>query len=228
MIHARISLFPALSIWLILLALIVGVTELSAQTHTTPPHKSDGEPGPVTNSFVIAWEPFPDAVAYEYVVTDNEFCFIGCSGDTRNRIVTDTFAIEFNMQVEVPYYWITRVHLSNGDTTRWTLISSFKSITPPVQSLITVAPNPVTDNLRIQFDWGADPNARRVQLSLFDLQGRQPLPEQTLTKIGTVTRFEEQIIPLHDLTPGVYFVNLLVTSDDEFPAKKEIHKIIVR
>lgn len=228
MTHVRIPLFPALPIWVILLILMVGITELSAQTHTTPPHKNDGEPGPVTNSFVIAWEPFPDAIAYEYVVTDNEFCFRGCSGDTRNRIVTDTFAIEFNMQVEIPYYWITRVHLSNGDTTRWTLISSFKSITPPVESLITVAPNPVEEDLRILFDWGADPNVRTVQFSLFDREGRQPIPQQTLTKIGTVTRFEEQIIRLNGLTPGIYFVNLLVTSNDELPAKKEIHKIIIR
>ena len=72
-----------------------------SQEPLAPPNGGDGIPGPFDKSFSIHWAPYPNAQAYEYVMSDNPLCFAGCPGDTRQRVLADTFATEYNLQVDV-------------------------------------------------------------------------------------------------------------------------------
>lgn len=206
---------------------VLCVNGLFAQKHLAPPHRSQGIPGPAPHSFLIAWAPFPNAVAYEYVLTDNEFCFIGCSGDTRNRIVSDTFAIEYDMQEDIDYFWITRVHLSNGDTTQWTLISSFRSLSQELKPFVRIAPNPVMDDIHLLFDWAAAPDARSAVLSLFNSDGKQQIPDQLISKKGIATRFESHTISTAGLSAGYYTATIRVREQGDAPERTRVLKLFI-
>jgi hypothetical protein len=212
---------------LLLLALQWG-GEVLAQKHQFPPHQSPGVSGPEPHSFIIGWAPVRGAIAYEYVLTDNEYCFVGCSGDTRNRIVSDTFAIEYDMQEDIDYYWITRIYLDNGDTTAWTLISSFRSVSWELQPFVVVAPNPVVDQLHFEFDWAAAPDARAVVFTLMDSDGKQAMPEQTIIKKGIATRFESHDIPVAGLPAGMYLATLRVQETGGVPERTRIIKVVIQ
>ncbi len=225
-IRSHSPLLRLCTLLLLLMALRPG--DLSAQKHLLPPHNGDGVPGPAPHSFIIAWAPVRGAIAYEYVLTDNEFCFLGCSGDTRNRIVADTFAVEYDMQENIDYYWITRIHLENGDTTQWTLISSFRSINQALKPLVNVAPNPVEGEIRLLFDWAATPDARSIVFSLFDLDGRQRVPDQFIPKRSAVTRFESHAIPVNGLPAGLYLANLRIQATGDAPVRNQVIKLVIR
>ena len=217
---------PCLLLFALLMALRPG--DLSAQKHLLPPHNGDGLPGPAPHSFIIAWAPVRGAIAYEYVLTVNEFCFLGCSGDTRNRIVADTFAVEYDMQENIDYYWITRIYLENGDTTQWTLISSFRSVNQALKPLVNVAPNPVEGEIRLLFDWAAAPEARSIVFSLFDLEGKQRMPDLFIPKRGVATRFESQVIPVNGLPVGLYLANLRIQAAGDAPVRNQVIKLVIR
>lgn len=174
-----------------------------AQRHLNPPHGGNGAPGPFPHSFVIEWEEVPGALRYEYVLSDNPQCFSGCPGDTRAGIVTTTSAVEYNLQEDTWYYWITRVHFSETDASVWTNISSFLADSPEIATHIAdVAPNPVAGEISVHVDWGVNPAAQFVLFTLYDLLGRRISGPLRLDKSSP--RFEVFRIPTEALPAGVY------------------------
>ena len=181
------------------------------QIHIYPNDGQAGVPGPVPRSFVIGWQHFEGAVNYQYVVSDNPLCFSGCAGDTREGFVADSFVVEFNLEPNRWYYWITRIHFASGDSSAWTLISSFFTEGPEDQArILTVAPNPVAgDQVRLRVDWGLNPDARKIQLKLFNQQGNL-VKNGLIAKESFVLRFEDVQLPIDDLPSGIYHLRVLV------------------
>ncbi|MEX0747660.1 MAG: hypothetical protein WD275_06640 [Rhodothermales bacterium] len=191
------------SAWMVLLLTIWLASPVLAQRHLSPTHGGDGVPGTFPHSFVISWESVPRAIAYEYVLSDNPQCFSGCPGDTRQAFVSGTTAIEFNLQEDTWYYWITRVHFEGGDVGVWTNISSFLARTPNISSgIASVSPNPSTDQISVHVDWGIEPVARFVEMTLFDLLGRRVVGPLRLEKSSP--RFEVFRITPGGLASGIY------------------------
>lgn len=206
-------------------------TSLSiSQPHLAPPDGGDGVAGTIPKSFVIEWAPVEGAIAYEYVMSDNPYCFTGCSGDTRQRVVSAPSATEYNLQTDVWYYWITRIILSPEDTSEWTLISSFFATTPESPGyFVNIYPNPATDDvIRLTLDWGIDPNAKEIAVSLYNSSG-QPLRNWVFKKPGNSTRFEEVEIPGEDLISGLYFIQVAVNGGSSFnPNNLTTQKLMLR
>ena len=187
------------------------VAPLQAQIHLYPKEGEKGISGPVPRSFVVGWQHFEGAVNYQYVVSDNPLCFSGCAGDTREGFVADSFVVEFNLEPNRWYYWITRIHFANGDSSAWTLISSFFTEGPEDQArILAVAPNPVAgDQIKLRVDWGLNPDAQKIQLKLFNQQGHL-VRDELIAKESFVLRFEEVQLPIDDLPSGIYHLRVLV------------------
>ncbi len=209
---------------------LVNITHSFCQPHLSPPDGGDGVGGTVPKSFIIEWGPVEGAVAYEYVISDNPYCFVGCSGDTRQRVVQAPSATEYNLQTDVWYYWITRIILSPSDTSEWTLISSFFATTPESPGYFAnISPNPAIDDvIRLILDWGIDPNTQEITIGLYNASG-QPLRNRVFKKPGNATRFEEVEIPAEDLISGLYFIQVSVNGGSSFnPNNLTTQKLMVR
>jgi|GEM_PF-3289279 len=176
-----------------------------AQNPTQPEDEGNGIPGTRANSFQISWSRHPQATAYEYLVTDNPLCFAGCAGDTRQEIVSDTTAIEFDMQDQIWYYWIVRAIIEGQDTTAWTKPVSFFSLTPDAERIGRIYPNPVTnDILGFQIDWGIQTNARTAYVEIFSLTGKKIGSSHTFTRSIGSNRFEYIRMGVPQLAQGIY------------------------
>ena len=178
-----------------------------AQRHIAPPPREAGLPGPEAGSFLIVWAAVPGAVAYEYVMSDNSQCFAGCTGDTRQQTVTDTFAIEYGLREGRNYYWITRVHFADGGSSPWTLISAFRAETPAEQVLLRVGPNPLVQGpLQLHLDWAAGRQWQAAQLTLYDLSGRPLGLSQEVRRAHPLWRLQAATWDLPPLPRGTYLL----------------------
>jgi hypothetical protein len=191
-----------------------------------PPHGARGAPGPFPHSFTIEWESVPGAIRYEYVLSDNPQCFSGCPGDTRQGFVQGTSTIEYNLQEDTWYYWITRVYFSESEKSVWTNISSFLADTPGISSHIaSVAPNPATDVVTVRVDWGVNPAARFVQFTLFDLLGRKVAGPIRLDKSSL--RFESFRVSAEGLAAGVYMARFIADGNPDNRNNRRSQTIVV-
>ncbi|MEL6673810.1 MAG: hypothetical protein AAFR61_16510 [Bacteroidota bacterium] len=217
----------SLLITLALLMLVGG--GLNAQVHLFPENGGDGIPGAAPHSYVIGWGRIQEAFAYEYVVSDNPFCFAGCAGDTRQFTVFDTAAVEYNLVPETWYYWITRAYLDNGDTTHWSLISSFLTAKPSDGSrLLKVGQNPVLDGqIRVIVDWSIDPEAPDIRLRLINMQG-VTLTTHTHRRGGSLLRFEEVSLPTPPLISGTYLLQVEIGDNFNLLNNFYAEKIVVQ
>lgn len=201
-----LTLLGCLSAWL--------TPDLLAQRRY-PANDSAGIAGTVPNSYVIAWEPTPGAVGYDYVVSDNPLCFSGCAGDTREAFVRDTTAVEYDLQLNHRYYWIFRTHLANGDTSAWTLIYSFTTReTDFTRRMVVLAPNPIARRqIRLRMDWAQKPRASEVYLTLIGAQG-QTLRRQTFRARREFVRYGYLLWPAADLAPGRYLLRVEIAEHE--------------
>ncbi len=200
-----------------------------AQTHLSPPDGGLGVPGRIPGSFAIEWEAVAGAIAYEYVLTDNENCFVGCAGDTRQGRVTQTQVFEFDLREGAFYYWITRVFFDDGTSTGWSQISAFQAVSLENSGFIRFV-NPVHELLILQVDWQAGFDVQQINARLIDQQGRDLLSSQALWPAirprNGFERFSRYELPLTGIRPGVYFVflSLQKIEGEELQFKKIIIK----
>ncbi|MEL7529871.1 MAG: hypothetical protein AAFN10_01110 [Bacteroidota bacterium] len=183
----------------------------AAQLNRFPANGEDGVPSAVPNSFLIGWSPFEGAAYYEYVLTDNAQCFIGCAGDTRLEAGADTVAVEYNLQPNRWYYWIVRIYFANGDTSEFSSIYSFFTEQPEDQQrLLTVASNPIVGGTaKLLIDWAQNEDAFEAQINIYDQNGN-PRKRETIRRGLTALRFEEVLVPISDLPSGYYFMDVLI------------------
>jgi hypothetical protein len=215
------------SIELIFAFLVFPLLSLS-QTHLSPADGADGTPGPIPKSFVISWEDVPDAVLYEYVLTDNQNCFEGCAGDTRQRMVQGTVALEYDLRDQRFYYWITRIYFANGDTSAWTKVSSFLAITPPVNHAITIFPNPATNGKAFfRVDWGKDARISEVLVDRISLEGRVGESPLLFRKPNPFDRFTDFPFEMNAGT-GAYLLRFSLRNNQNELLETQIRKWIVR
>lgn len=201
---------------------------LQAQSNVWPQNGADGISWRYDNSFVISWAPVKNAVAYEYVLTDNPLCYRGCSGDTRYAQVKDTFAISFEMQRNKWYYWVTRV-ITETDTSDWSEISAFFSKVPEGgQRLFQLYPNPVStgEPWNLSIDWFGNNRARKIQITLYDLQGIVRF-DKTYSKLSSAVRFENFTIDLANLTPGIYMSMCTVDDNPYISGNRTVEKVVI-
>ncbi len=200
-----------------------------AQTHLEPDNGANGISGPVTNSFIITWASVDSAASYEYIVSDNPLCFVGCPGDTRQQNVPDTTATEYNLQEGKMYYWITRVHLLNGDTSYWTGVpSSFlaKWTEKEKDEIIKVAPNPcINKEVVINIDWAINPKAEEISIELFSVFGIK-VKEAVVQKEST--RFQEVKIYLPAIKKGIYIAQFVIDDNPNNPNNRIVEKVIIQ
>lgn len=198
--HPFITFFLAL--------IFLSLSNVQGQVHKFPEHGGDAVPGTVQNSYLIGWGRIDGVVGYEYVVSDNPLCFVGCSGDTRQGFAADTVALEFNMEPNKWYYWITRIIMQEGDTSEWSLISSFFTKVPEdAPKLISVAPNPVIgQEIKLNIDWARDPESNEIDMKIYDINGYL-LRRETYRKPVNALRFEEVTVQVPELPSGIYFLD---------------------
>jgi len=202
-----------------------------SQLHIAPENGADGIPSVVPKSFVIEWAEAQGAIAYEYVMSDNPLCFSGCPGDTRQRLVPSesTRATEYNLQINTWYYWITRIYLDTGDTTDWTLISSFFATTPESKgNIIELISHPsIGESISFKIDWGINPNATEIEIELYTISG-QPLRNWVFKKSSNGTRFEEIEVPRESLPGGIYIIRSSVNDNANNPNNFKTLKLILQ
>ena len=220
--------FPKILFNVLLIIFIFSFSNVNGQVHSVPPNGEKGVPGSIQNSFIIGWKGVEEAIGYEYVLSDNPLCFTGCSGDTREAFTTDTFTVEYNLQDDVWYYWITRIVYESGDTSQWTLISSFLASNPEDTDakMVSVAPNPIVyPNLSLRFDWALNPKANQVSILLYDLNGtvRRNLEFDR----SFALRFEEVYIPVTELPSGIYIMIATVNGNQNNTNNQFTIRIIV-
>lgn len=200
-----------------------------AQQHLSPQNGGDGIPGSITSSFSITWASVDSVATYEYIVSDNPLCFSGCPGDTRQKKTPDTTATEYNMQEGKWYYWITRIHYTNGDTSYWSGISSFLAKTPPAtepDEIIKISPNPCPNKeVVLKIDWATNPDAREITASIYSLMGIK-LKEETIEKAGG--RYQDYPVSFPSLNKGTYIVVFVVDDNPNNPNNKITKKLIVQ
>lgn len=208
------------------MTLLSGIVAM-AQEHSLPENMGLGIPGPQLRSFVIAWHPVPGAVAYEYVLTDNFLCFSGCVGDTREAVVSDTFALERELLPDKQYYWITRAHFADS-LGPWSLISWFWSYTPPPAPLVQVVPNPVEGPMLVQVDWAGNELADQVLVHMTDQQGRTVAGPWQWEPASGVSRLETREPDRSQLPPGLYFLVSEPRSRSGLSFGKSVQKVLIR
>lgn len=211
-------------ILLYLSILIIAPMSVIGQVHLQPPNHGEGLQGLEPDSYVVSWLGAEDAYGYEYVITDNEECFYGCGGDTRQGVAFDTFAIEYNLTPNRDYYWITRVVFNNGEATDWSFPSHFKTIKPESGPFAILMPNPVKDMLRLQLDWSVEPNVRSLDISLYDGSGRPVGKGYQIARPAGVLRYTTWEEPLQGVPPGLYVLSI---TRDNSPAAPIIRKLMV-
>lgn len=189
-----------------LVVFICWISASFAQVHKFPDHGGKGVPGAFPYSFVLGWGGVEDVRSYQYVISDNPLCFSGCSGDTREGFIADTFLVVYNMEPDRWYYWITRMIMADGDTSEWSLISSFLTETPDhTARLVSVGGNPLSERLiPLRFDWALNPEATHITYKIFNQNGTLMESGQFFRTIGF--RLEEKIIPVPYFTPGMYIL----------------------
>lgn len=201
-----------------------------SQVHIAPENGGDGIPGVIPRSYEIYWAPVDSAYLYEYIISDNPACFEGCSGDTRQRESNDTMGLEFNLQENAWYFWITRIYYENGDTTPWTTISSFLTVTPPEiiekGQLTQIIPNPTSGSVKIKFDWGVNPDARTITLDMYSLNGLKVHETVLIEKIGN-SRYQEFTLPYVIQNKGIYIAEFIIDDNPNNPNNRVIKKLIV-
>ncbi len=213
--------------WFAALTLFIGSTAL-AQEHAQPENMGLGIPGPQLRSFVIAWHPVPGAVAYEYVLSDNFLCFAGCVGDTREAVVSDTFALERELLPDKQYYWITRAHFADS-LGPWSLISWFWSYTPLPSPLVQVVPNPVEGQMMmVQVDWAGNELADQVAVSVVDQQGKTVAGPWQWAPVSGVSRLETRELDKSQLPPGLYFLVSEASSRSGLTFRKSVQKVLIQ
>ncbi len=201
---------------------------LPAQEHASPPHRGLGIPGPQARSFLISWHPVPGVVAYEYILTDNFLCFAGCAGDTREKMVVDTFALEYELLIDKQYYWRTRAHFENGETGPWSLISEFWAYTPPLSPLVQVRPNPTQGPLSLNLDWGANVQVDYLRVEVLDMSGRSVTGPREIRPTTPFVRSEPLILEALTLVPGVYLLRVQAESNDGRSFQPYVTKFLVQ
>jgi len=215
-------------IYVIILGSLVSAAlsgKVCAQPHLSPRHGEPGVPGPFPRSFIIEWGAVPGAVAYEYVLSDNPLCFAGCPGDTRQQKVTGTSAVEYNLQEDVWYYWITRVYMNDGEISVWTGITSFLALTPePYSEIVQIAPNPAHERLKLYVDWGVSPVSLFVTAEIYDLLGRRLAGPITFHKSSP--RFEIFDLPIPALPKGNYIGLFLLDGNPNNPNNRVTQKFV--
>jgi hypothetical protein len=151
-----------------------------AQAHLVPLNGADGVSGGISRSFRIGWERIDNALGYEYILSDNPACFEGCPGDTRQANTLDTTAVEYNLQENKWYYWITRIFYDTGDTSYWSPITSFLAKNPPekpLEDFVEIFPNPIMgENLSFQINWGINPKINSFTIQIYDYDGKVIVP----------------------------------------------------
>lgn len=215
----------AISFTLLFLATNLGYS----QEHLLPISGNRGIPGTVTGSFIFEWENIPDALAYEYVITNNELCFAGCPGDTRQAITNNTQAVEYALLDSTFYFWITRIIYEVGDTSEWTLPSFFLAIAPDQSVPIAIAePTRNEENLRIRFDWGALSETDFLTLEILDMYGRRvKLFPDVFRRQGVAQRFIFQELAIGEVGGGIYILRAHVRfreGEEEFIDVKFRHR----
>jgi hypothetical protein len=220
---------PFLRLTFALLVSLLLAAKLPAQAHRAPVHRGLGIPGPEVGSFVIHWEKVLGAIGYEFVLTDNQYCQAGCAGDTRQRFVSDTFAIEFDLAEKVSYYWITRVYYPNDSISPWSNISSFQALTPATKKLyhLEAAPTPGAVPL-LRLDWQANPSAQQLVVRTLDLQGRQASARKVVSRRGPASRLEVVPLPLPPLEQGLLLLQVEVRDGRRQLLRTDAQKLWLR
>lgn len=201
---------------------------VSAQPHIYPKNGEDGLPGTESNSFLIGWQTIPNAIGYQYVMSDNPRCFVGCSGDTRFQTVTDTFAVEFNLQQDHWYYWITRIIYVNGDTSLWSTISSFVTTGIEDSPQMITPTNPTAhEGLTLHIDWGLDPNAVELNYRLININGYEMIAD-SYSKPHPDLRFDRFSIPTPALPGGYYVLEVRIRRTNSLIETRQTLKLLIR
>jgi hypothetical protein len=191
---------------------LLWVAPIASAQQRYPANDSAGIAGTVPNSYLIAWTPVPGAIGYDYVVSDNPFCFTGCAGDTREAFVRDTIAVEYDLQINHRYYWITRTHFADGDTSGWSLIYSFTTgQTSFERQMVVPVPNPIQNQeMRLRFDWAQNPRASDIHLLLIGPQG-QELRQETFRPRQQSIRYGYFTWSVPELATGRYLLRVDIT-----------------
>lgn len=194
---------------------LLSAMSLLSQEHLGPIDGRPGTPGTVPGSFLIDWVEIPDAIAYEYVLTNNELCFANCPGDTRQAIVKNSESIEYDLQDSTFYFWITRIIYGVGDTSAWTLPSYFFATAPDLSRPVLVASSAESGAIRLRLDWSALASAESVSMEVLDFQGKRVAgSDERIRRQGVGRRFIFETIRLPNLPAGNYILRLWAHSND--------------
>ncbi|MCI4670233.1 MAG: T9SS type A sorting domain-containing protein [Bacteroidia bacterium] len=200
-----------------------------AQIHDYPKNEARGIPGQEPRSFVFGWRSVEGAQSYEYILTDNPFCFSNFGCPIRAGIVEDTFAIGFGLTEDWSYYWITRVIYQNGDTSAWSNPSSFFAQDPPDRPLITAVPNPsFNGNVQVWLDWSASNDLDRVELDVFDALGNRVTQTANYEFLNSPLRIQPIVLNKEKLPIGMYFVRARPLASDGFVLEDRWIRLVLR
>jgi hypothetical protein len=187
--------------------LLTLVFSLDAQFNREPENGGMLIPGPYSRSAIIRWSPLPNAVSYEYVMSDNPNCFVGCSGDTRQKTVSDTTAIEVNMQENVWYYWIVRTYFNDNSDSGWSGVYSFRTLFDESEKVFELYPVPgIGSDLSFRIDWSVDPSLSYFAVEVYDLFGKQLHGSDFFTRSNGTFKYEVFKANLPELRSGMYQV----------------------
>lgn len=207
---------------------VLSVSSSYGQIHAYPENGGQGVPGTEPNSFLFGWNSTPNVIGYQYVVSDNPRCFVGCSGDTRFRTVFDTVGVEFNLQKDHWYYWITRIIYANKDTSLWSPISSFLTTAAEASPRMVNPPNPIeSDDIPFNIDWGLDPDAIQLNYRLVNIQGHQ-LIRGSYDKPHPDIRFDQYALPIESLPGGYYILEIRVKRANSLVETRQTLKLMIR
>lgn len=211
-----------------LIFVAVGLTfSSSAQIQIAPKNGDLGEPGSLEKSFLITWSSEPNAVKYEYLITDNPQCTEGCAGDTRQEVVNDTFKQLTSppLQENTWYFWIVRVYINDSIADAWSTIFSFYTELPtPGTQILTLAGNPGRGNMNVTIDWTVNINLLAIETRIYNLNGTLALPPFTFEKSSSNLRYDTLELPTAQLSRGIYICNFIIkgSGDSESIITKKI------
>lgn len=214
---------------LTLLFIPLAPLDLSAQVHAYPEDGARGIPGQEDRSYVFGWKAVEGASAYEYILTDNPFCFSNFGCPIQTGTTGDTFAIGRELTEDWSYYWITRVIYANGDSSAWSNPSEFIAQDPPQLPLLSTVPNPNFNNeIRVRLNWAASSDLDRVAISVFDSQGKMVLPPQTFLIQNSPFQMQSLLLNKKKLPLGMYFIRAMPTASDGFILQDRWTRAVLR